>query len=348
MGGDLVGLDLGALAPVLDRAVGLAGPLRAALIEGGRSNLTYRLTDGRGDWVLRRPPVGHVLPTAHDMAREYRALRALHGTAVPVPAPVVLCKDKDVLGADFYVMERVAGPVLRGAADTAGLPLEAAAGCTRQLVDVLAALHRTDPAVLEGFGRADGFVARQVARWARQWSLSATRDLPELDALVRALERSVPKPQRTSVVHGDYRLDNVIFAPGDDGGPDGIAAVVDWEMCTLGDPLTDLGLLLVYWDERTQDVTGTPHAITANPGFPDRRTVAESYAAATGLDLSELDFYVAFGYFKLAVIAEGIHARYLAGQTVGAGFERAGAAVPYLVESALTAWHDGVTEPADR
>ncbi|MEV0185375.1 phosphotransferase family protein [Streptomyces sp. NPDC050625] len=336
-----VGLDLDRLTHFLDTAVGLAGPLRASLVAGGRSNLTYRLTDGHGDWVLRRPPVGHVLPTAHDMAREYRAIEALHGSAVPVPAPVLLCQDREILGADFYLMERVEGPVLRGAGDTAALPPDVAARCARQLVDVLAALHRTDPAVLDGFGRPEGFVARQVSRWARQWSLSATRELPSFDELVGALERAVPPAQRAAVVHGDYRLDNVIFGPDAQGAPDGVAAVIDWEMSTLGDPLTDLGLLLVYWDERTERVTGTRHAVGANPGFPGRRELADAYAAASGLDLSALAFYVAFGYFKLAVIAEGIHARFLAGQTVGEGFDSAGAAVPGLVESALAALRSG-------
>ncbi|MGI5159170.1 phosphotransferase family protein [Microbispora sp. CA-102843] len=331
--GVLVGLDLERLTPYLESAVGLAGPLQASLIAGGRSNLTYRLTDGRSDWVLRRPPVGHVLPTAHDMAREYRVIEALHGTDVPVPAPVVLCRDKDVLGADFYVMERVAGPVLRSAEDTGGLSPQEAARCARSLVEVLVTLHATDPAVLEGFGRPEGFAARQISRWARQWSLSKTRELPAVDALAGRLERAVPAPQRVSVVHGDYRLDNVIYAPG--GGR--IAAVIDWEMSTLGDPLTDLGLMLVYWDRLTEKVTGARHAVSANPGFPGRDELARAYGEASGLDLSRLDFYVAFGYFKLAVIAEGIHARYLAGQTVGDGFEKAGSAVPDLVEAGLAA-----------
>jgi len=333
----LVGLDLARLTPYLESAVGLAGPLRASLVTGGRSNLTYRLTDGRSRWVLRRPPVGHVLPTAHDMAREYRVISALHGTAVPVPAPVVLCRDHAVLGADFSVMEQVDGPVLRDAADTAGLAPESARRRALSLVETLAALHTTDPSVLEGLGRPEGFTARQVARWAKQWSLSATRELPEVAELVGRLERAVPPAQRVSVVHGDYRLDNVIFEP--DG--DGIAAVIDWELSTLGDPLTDLGLLLVYWDPRTEDVTGTRHAVSANPGFPDREVLVRAYADASGLDLSPLDFYVAFGYLKLAVIAEGIHSRYLAGQTVGEGFERAGAAVPGLVEAGLAVLGSG-------
>lgn len=325
----LVGVDLGRLTSYLESTLGTAGPLRASLITGGRSNLTYRLTDGRSQWVLRRPPVGDVLPTAHDMAREYRVIHALHGTDVPVPAPVVLCQDPDVLGADFYLMQWVGGPVMRDAADTENLPPEQATRRARALVETLATLHTTDPARLEGFGRPEGFTARQVSRWARQWSLSATRELPEVDALVRRLEREVPPAQRVSVVHGDYRLDNVIFAPNSSE----IAAVIDWEMSTLGDPLTDLGLMLVYWDPLSEGVTGTRHLVSANPGFPDRDTLARGYAEASGLDLSPLNFYVAFGYLKLAVIAEGIHSRYLAGQTVGQGFDRAGPAVPTLIEA---------------
>lgn len=325
----LVGVDLERLTPYLESTLGLAGPLRASLITGGRSNLTYRLTDGRSQWVLRRPPVGDVLPTAHDMAREYRVIHALHGTDVPVPEPVVLCQDPDVLGADFYLMKWVGGPVLRDAEDTEGLPPEQAARRARALVETLATLHTTDPTALEGFGRPEGFTARQVSRWARQWSLSTTRKLPAVEALVRRLEEAVPPAQRVSVVHGDYRLDNVIFMPNSNE----IAAVIDWEMSTLGDPLTDLGLMLVYWDPLTEGVTGTRHVVSANPGFPDVATLARAYAETSGLDLGSLDFYVALGYLKLAVIAEGIHSRYVAGQTVGPGFDRAGSAVPDLIDA---------------
>ena len=326
------GVDLPRLTEHLAERVSLAGPLSVELIHGGRSNLTYRLTDGRHDWVLRRPPLGNVLPSAHDMAREFRVLTALHGTDIPVPDPVLLCTDDAVLGAQFYVMSRVDGPVLRDAADTRGLRPEEARAAAAELIRVLAAIHRLDPARLDGSGRPDGYLARQVGRWQRQWSLSATRDLPDVDRLVTHLAGRVPPPQRASLVHGDYRLDNVIF------GPDRrIAAVIDWEMATLGDPLADLGLLLVYWDDVSAAVTGTEHAVSANPGFPAAAELAEQYAAATGLDLTQLGFYVAFGYFKLAVIAEGIHARFLSGRTVGHGFETVGGAVPELVTRGLAA-----------
>jgi aminoglycoside phosphotransferase (APT) family kinase protein len=326
-----VGVDLPALTAYLGEAIELAGPLRADLMQGGRSNLTYRLTDGAHDWVLRRPPLGHVLPTAHDMAREFRVLEGLAGSDIPAPGPVVLCRDPAVLGCDFYVMERVEGPVLRDAAHTAGLDAATAARIADDLVDTLVTMHAAVPEALADLGRPDGFMARQVRRWHRQWDLSATRSLPELTVLVDRLAAAVPPPQAASIVHGDYRLDNLILRP----AYDGVAAIVDWEMATLGDPLADLGLLLVYWNPVTESVTGSRHPIAANSGFPGADAVAERYARGSGRDLADLGFYVAFGYLKLAVIAEGIHARYLAGETVGDGFDRVGAVVPDLVSAGL-------------
>jgi len=314
--------------------VSLAGPLSIDLTHGGRSNLTFPLTDGLHYWVLWRPPLGNVLPTAHDMGREYRVLDPLHNTEIPVPAPVLLCQDESVIGAHFYLMSYVTGPVLRDAADTRNLDPADARHAAEQLLDVLTRIHGVPPERLEGFGRPDGLMARQVARWQRQWAMSATRELPDIDRLTARLTGRVPEPQRASLVHGDYRLDNVIFSPGPRGK---VAAVIDWEMATLGDPLADLGLMLVYWDPVTAAVTGTEHAITANSGFPRIAELIEWYAAATGMDTSELGFHVAFGYFKLAVIAEGIHARFLAGKTVGRGFETVGSAVPLLVQSGLDA-----------
>lgn len=327
------GLDLPALTAYLEEAVGLAGPLRAELIQGGRSNLTYRLGDGVGDWVLRRPPLGHVLPTAHDMAREYRVLDGLAGTGVPAPAPVVLCRDPAVLGCDFYLMERVEGPVLRDASDTEALDPDTAGQVAAHLVATLVALHADVPPALADLGRPDGFMTRQVGRWLRNWEMSATRPVPDVARLGAALSDAVPAPQAASVVHGDYRLDNVILRP----SYGAVAAVIDWEMATLGDPLADLGLLIVYWDPLTEAVTGCRHPVAANPGFPGTDDLAQRYAAGSGLRLDDLGFYVAFGYLKLAVIAEGIHARHLAGLTVGEGFDRVGAVVPELVAAGLDA-----------
>lgn len=325
------GLDLEVLRRYLDPRIGLAGPLRATLIQGGRSNLTYRLTDGVSEWVLRRPPLGNVLPTAHDMGREYRVLTGLRDTDVPVPSPVHLCDDDTVLGCPFYLMSWVEGPVLRDAEDTTELPHDVARTAAMHLVDTLATLHAAPPSVLSGMGRPDGYMSRQVARWRSQWELSATRELPEVGLLADRLAASVPVPRSVGIVHGDYRLDNVILRP----GYDGVAAVIDWEMATVGDPLADLGLLLVYWDPVTESVTGSTHAVSANPGFPHRSALLERYAWASGGQLDDLAFYVAFGYFKLAVIAEGIHSRYLAGRTVGPGFERVGGVVATLVSAGL-------------
>jgi aminoglycoside phosphotransferase (APT) family kinase protein len=334
------GVDLEAVARVLGPAVGgLAGPLRAELIAGGRSNLTYVVGDGVHEWVLRRPPLAHVLPTAHDMAREHRVISALAGTGIPVPRTVLLCEDPAVLGVTFYVMEHVRGHVVRdrlpGAwPDTPETRRAMSAG----LIATLARLHAVDPGSvgLGDFGRPAGFLERQLRRWWRQWELSRTRDLPAMEELRSRLEAGLPQSGPAAIVHGDYRLDNVMLAPDDPGR---VAAILDWEMCTLGDPLTDLGLLLVYWadpaDTPEQRELVSLSAITAEPGFQSPAEVVEAYAAASGRDLGALDWYVALGAYKLAVVAEGIHTRFLMGATVGEGFEIMGARVPRLVRRAL-------------
>jgi aminoglycoside phosphotransferase (APT) family kinase protein len=322
--------DLGRLA---DLSVGgeplFAGPLTGELIEGGKSNLTYRITDGHGIWALRRPPLGHVLPTAHDMAREYRLLRALAPTDVPVPRPVLLHEDDDLLGATFYLMEWVDGTVYRRLEKTSELSTEAAAGLADHMMAVLARLHSLDPAEvgLGDFGRPEGFLERQVRRWRKQLDASRSRPLPGIDELHARLEATIPDSPAPAIVHGDYRLDNTIV------GPDGsVAAVVDWEMTTVGDPLTDLGLLTVYWD----GLSALPGAVSLSVGpdspFPRAATLIESYQKRRPVDLSALPWYTALGYFKLAVINEGIYYRYTQGQTVGAGFEHMGDHTVNLVE----------------
>ncbi|XNL31488.1 phosphotransferase family protein [Longispora sp. K20-0274] len=306
----------------------VTGDLTAERIVGGKSNLTYVLTDGAHRWVLRRPPIGHVLATAHDMGREYTVLGALAPTAVPVPATVAHCPDPAVLGAPFYVMAHVDGTVYRSAAQTAGLDPARARTVAYALMDTLADLHDVDPAAvgLADFGRPDGFLARQLRRWRIQLDASRGRDLPGIDELHAALAAAVPDSGRPAIVHGDYRLDNVLVSD-----RDGIAAVLDWEMATLGDPLTDLGVFLVYW-------TGLAHlpanAVSDAVGdnFPAGPELIDRYAARRDVDLSRLHWYTAFGFFKLAVIAEGIHHRYTAGQTVGGGFDRIGEVVGPLVE----------------
>jgi aminoglycoside phosphotransferase (APT) family kinase protein len=330
------------------------GPLELTdiqLIAGGRSNLTYRLTvsgasepDGSRLLVLRRPPLGHVLPTAHDMSREYRVLSALAGTQVPVAPLVAACTDDEVIGAPFYVMEHVPGVVLRTRADVKELTHAQAADLSRCLADMLAAIHGVDVAAvgLGDLGRGAGYLRRQLDRWQRQWDLSATREMPGYAELVERLAAALPDEGETTLVHGDFRLDNALVTLVPEPR---ITAVVDWEMATLGDPLADLGLTLVYWTEDGEEGWLTPAGApagtrglstdaTASPGFWTRAEFAAEYARLTGRDISRIGYYMAFGYFKLAVVLEGIHARYQQGKTVGEGFEREGFAVPLLIARA--------------
>jgi aminoglycoside phosphotransferase (APT) family kinase protein len=322
------------------------------LIAGGRSNLTYRLTvAGAGQsrlLVLRRPPLGHVLPTAHDMGREYRVLSGLSGTQVPVARPVAFCDDTDVIGAPFYLMEHVPGAVLRTRQDMVGLTEVQSRELSEGLADMLAAIHGVDveAAGLSGLGRGAGYLTRQLNRWQRQWELSVTREVPGYGELVARLTDRLPAEGEATLVHGDFRLDNVLVtvAP-----RPRITAVVDWEMATIGDPLADLGLTLVYWTDPGEvgwldpvEDPATPATpvrdvstdATASPGFLSRAEFAAGYAERTGRDISRIGYYVAFGYFKLAVVLEGINARYLQHQTVGEGFDQDGIAVPTLVARA--------------
>jgi aminoglycoside phosphotransferase (APT) family kinase protein len=339
-----IGADPSLVGPYLAAALG--EPAWAAceveLIEGGKSNLTYAVSSPVGRVVLRRPPLGHTLPTAHDVAREHRVISALAGTPVPVPAALHLCTDEAVLGAPFLVMEFVAGPVAR-----TELPARYAepqrAELADALVDTLAAIHAVDPSAvgLTGFGRPDGFLARQVARWSRQWAATPGEDVPELTELAEALAARLPAAPSGRLVHGDYRLDNTILTP---AGP-GVAAVLDWELSTLGDPLADLGLLLVYWaqadDDELRRAAARGSTVTRLPGFPTRAAVAARYAAVTGADLTDLPWYVAFGCFKLAVVVAGVTARHRAGAMVGDGFAGMGGALRPLVRLGLVTLRSG-------
>jgi aminoglycoside phosphotransferase (APT) family kinase protein len=306
------------------------------LIAGGKSNLTYRVDSPAGSAVLRRPPLGHVLPTAHDMVREHTVMSALADTDVPVPRMLHLCTDADVLGQPFYVMERVEGHVCRfdlppGYADQPAQRRTVGEG----LVDVLASLHDVDPASvgLGEFGRPEGYLERQVRRWVKQWDATRIEGHEALDALAADLAADVPTTQRHTVVHGDYRLDNTILDP---TTPGRVAAVLDWEMSTLGDPLADVGILLGYWSQADDtgartDALVVP-AATVLEGFPTRAEVAERYAARTGLDLTPLPWYAAFAAFKLAVVCAGIVARVRGGAMVGDGFEGIEERIGPLVE----------------
>jgi aminoglycoside phosphotransferase (APT) family kinase protein len=329
------GLDLPAVQAWLDPHVGgLGSPLEARLLTGGKSNITYVLSDGARRWVLRRPPLGPLTPTAHDMAREFRVVAALGSTDVPVAGAVALCEDDAVIGVPFAVVDFVEGRTLQSGDDTEKLGEDSARQISEVLVDTLAALHAVDHAAvgLADFGRPEGYLGRQVKRWRAQWDLVATRDLPAVDRLHQRLADTVPAQAGSTIVHGDFRLDNTILDPHND---DRILAVVDWEMATLGDPLADLGLMLVYWDPASEPILGVRHATSANPGFLAPADLAERYAKASGQSLEHLDYYQALGSFKLAIIAEGIHQRFLAGKTVGDGFATVGDAVPVLLDRGL-------------
>ncbi|MBP0452690.1 phosphotransferase family protein [Kitasatospora sp. RG8] len=331
---DPPGLDLARLRAHLDRELpgAVQGQLRAELIEGGRSNLTYRLTDGTACRVLRRPPLGHVLATAHDMGREYRVMTALRDSGVPVPRTLLIDPGTDVLGAPWYLMEYVSGTAHRDAATLAALGEQRVRALGRRLVETLAALHRIDPAGvgLADFGHPDGYLERQLRRWSKQLAASRSRDLPELDRLHALLAERLPVSPAPALVHGDYRLDNVLV---DDA--DAITAVLDWEMSTLGDPLTDVGLLVMYTELAGVGGGIIPSAMAAQ-GFPKPDEIVSYYAELTGRQAADLDWYVAFASFKLAAVAEGIFYRYQQGRTLGTGFERAGEMVPVLARHGLS------------
>lgn len=322
------GIDLPALEAYFRAHIqGGDVPLTVRLLSGGRSNLTYLVEGGGRQWVLRRPPLGHVLPTAHDMAREYRVLNALVGTGVPAPVPFALCEDTSVLGQPFYLMDYRTGLICGEDWPQDRLTTEGERqALSRELIRTLAQLHAVDYRAvgLEGFGRPEGFLERQLRRWGQQWERSETRPLPELDDLRRRLERALPVSPPATIVHGDYRLGNLVL---DDH--DRISAIFDWEMATIGDPLTDLGWLLTHWGA----VDDGPDR-TGSPGFFSHAELVAEYARLTGRDVSRIDFYRAFAYFKGAVIVEGIHARFLKGQTVGEGFETFGRA-PTIVRRAI-------------
>lgn len=306
---ELPGIDAARLVPWLHAHVEpLTGQLSFELIAGGRSNLTYRITDEAGRVVvLRRPPVSDVLATAHDMGREHRVMSALAPTAVPVPQMFVFCEDANVTGAPFYVMEFVDGHIVRDRRDAERVSVEGRAAVGRRMIEVLSALHALEPADvgLGDLGRPDGYLERQLRRWSKQLEQSKTRELRVVEDVHRRLAAAIPAQSETRIVHGDFRLDNLV------AGADGeVRAVLDWELCTLGDPLADLGLLMVYWAEPGDALTALGEAPTLADGFSSRAELRQKYETATGRDLSQLGFYVAFGYWKLACILEGVLSRW--------------------------------------
>jgi aminoglycoside phosphotransferase (APT) family kinase protein len=333
------GVQVGRVTDWFDRHVdGATPPLEFELIAGGHSNLTYKVTDAAGNrYVLRRPPLGHVLATAHDMGREHRVISALGPTPVPVAPAIGFCGDSDVNGAPFYVMGYVDGHVVRDA-DTAKATFTAEQRRTagHSLVDVLAEIHAVDPdeVGLGDLGRKDGYIDRQLRRWYGQWQQSKTRDLPAVDEVHAVLASSIPDQGPATIVHGDYRLDNCLL---DDEAT--VAAVLDWEICTLGDPLADVGLLLVYWTEPSDAHPALLTAPTVVEGFPSRAELLDRYAERSGREVGAVDYYVAFGYWKLACIVEGVYARYLGGAMgrTGTGFEGFAEQVERLASAASDA-----------
>jgi len=299
--------------------------LAFSLISGGRSNLTYHVIGGGCEWVLRRPPLGHVLPTAHDMAREYTVLAGIAQTDVPAPRPHALCLDASVNDQPFYVMDYKAGVIVADELpDGFATTLDERQRMSEALVDTLVALHAVDynAVGLGDFGRPDGYVERQVRRWGEQWGRSKTREVPVVDETMRRLKGAIPVSPAPTIVHGDYRFGNMILNANDPGH---VEAILDWEMATLGDPLSDLAYTLIYWGEMADSperlALRTMAAVTAQPGFWTRGQIVEAYGQRSGRDVSAIDFYQVLAYYKLAVICEGIHARYLAGETVGEGFD---------------------------
>jgi aminoglycoside phosphotransferase (APT) family kinase protein len=306
------GIDLEKVTAWLGANIeGLVTPVEFSLIAGGRSNLTYLVTDAAGrKYVLRRPPLGHVLATAHDMAREHRIIAAVGRTGVPVPRALGLCTDDAVNGAPFYVMSHVEGEVLDSAEKADLLAPELREAASHHLIDVMAELHAVDvDAVgLGDLARRDGYIERQLKRWRSQWENSKTRELPAIEEVEKRLSAHVPAQQGVVIAHGDYRFGNCLT----DVKQGRIAAVLDWELCTLGDPLADLGYLGVYWSD------GPSSALRANDptpagGFPTYATLVDRYARTTGRDVSGVNYYVAFSCWRLAVISEGVYARYLHG-----------------------------------
>jgi aminoglycoside phosphotransferase (APT) family kinase protein len=289
---------------------GATPPFEFSLITGGRSNLTFLVRDAAGaKYVLRRPPTGHVLATAHDMAREHRIISAVGRTDVPVPRTLGLCTDDSVNDVPFYVMSYVQGDVLDSPEKAELLPLELREPASHHLIDVLADLHDVDIDAI-GLGdlaRREGYIERQLKRWSTQWASSKTRDLPVVDEVGTRLSANVPEQQGVAIAHGDYRFGNCLV----DVTAGRVSAVLDWELCTLGDPLADVGYLGVYWVK--DDGEGRHNDPSSAPGFPTYRDLVDRYAARTGRDVSNIDYFVAFSHWRLAVISEGVYARYLHG-----------------------------------
>ena len=291
----------------------LEEPLNWSLITGGHSNLTYRCEDAAGNlYVLRRPPLGHVLESAHDMGREHRIIHALIDSPVPVAPTHGLCQDPAVNGADFYVMSFVEGLVLNDAVIAAGIPAAERHSIGIHIVAILARLHAIDPddVGLGDLGRKEAYLARQLKRWTKQWEASKTHEIPEMEESCRILTEVMPEQIGAGIVHGDYRPGNMIVADGE------VKAILDWELCTLGDPLADLGYILNNWippEEKLPDLLAVDQPPTTAGGFISRDEICNQYADLTGRDLTQINYYRAFAHWRLAAIGQGVYKRYLVG-----------------------------------
>jgi aminoglycoside phosphotransferase (APT) family kinase protein len=320
MNSDVLGIDQENVSTWMGEHVGAESPLTFELIAGGRSNLTYRVTDANGKaFALRRPPTSHVLPTAHDMVREFTVISALHPLGVPVATPLGLCTDEEVNERPFYVMEFVDGAILRDRFQAEqDFPESIRSVIGDNLAQTLAQLHGVDVAKagLGDLARHDGYIERQLRRWTTQYEQMHVEGVDHgglVESVGEQLRATIPTQQRVSVVHGDYRLDNTVL---DDEGR--VRAILDWEICTLGDPMADVGLLLVYWAEPSDPMVSLLGvAPTMAPGFASRDQVLNAYAKHSALDLSHVAYYQAFGYWKLACIMQGVFARYSAGAAGG-------------------------------
>jgi aminoglycoside phosphotransferase (APT) family kinase protein len=316
---------------------GLTGDLQVERLMAGHSNETFFLSSGRDRWVLRRPPRGAFLPTAHDVIREYRVLNAVGDLAVRAPRPVLLCEDASVIGAPFYLMERVDGVVARDSVPPHWTE-EDRRRAGDELVDALIELHSVDwvAAGLEGFGRPDGYLERQVRRWKGQLALTEplTRHVEDLHRAGTWLQRHLPAPGAATIVHGDYKLDNVAFAA---AGPARLVAIFDWEMSTLGDPLADLAWMLSFWKEEGEvSVVGLEEGIpTRLPGFATRSELTARYARLSDRPVGDLTFYLVLAVWKLAILLEGSYARHLAGVTDDPFFAQLEHGVPALASRAV-------------
>ncbi len=293
-------------------------PFSYELIAAGGSNLTYRVIDANGSpWALRRGPTGHALATAHDMRREWRIMSALESSTVPVPRCAAYCDDAAVNGADFYVMEFVEGRVLRTSRDAEAFDAVSAAVATSSLIDVQVAMHTID---LDAVGLGDlakrtDYIGRQLKRWRSQVEAGGARDVPAMRSLHDRLLAAKPVESASpGLAHGDYRFDNTVL-----GADNRIAAVLDWELCTIGDPIADFAWSLQYWADPDDDVSFLDDSPTLAPAFERRASVGQRYADASGYDLEDLPYYVAFSWWKQACIVEGVYARHLHGASGGMG-----------------------------